>query len=364
MVFPFIDFLKDELRPIEKSKNGETRAISACDFILAILYRVLNGAFIRSVAKWRVYNGMALGVNPMTEAEDIYRWFACFGDAPNTQRLFFAGDFKGWDSSQQPQILRMMFRKWRTWFGVSMDGICQDENDRAREALDDDFLESTHVTGFGEDGVGQALKNIVYRWYMALPSGHPATTIINNFYNRTVFCYVFQAEFPEHSVHDVLQLIVYGDDNVGKVSSSFVNETGFDQTRLSVMFEKHLGLVYTDESKVVGATDVPLRELADVTFLKRRFAKCFDGCIGMILDRESIDKSLYWTGNAKEFASSIRSALVNLAPYPHDVWERYTNFLRSNASRVPGMADLCFDSTATSHAMWMEIARKSDEVFM
>jgi len=47
----FVDYLKDEKRPIEKVEMGKTRQFMACDMILLIVYKMYFGDFIRHVCQ-------------------------------------------------------------------------------------------------------------------------------------------------------------------------------------------------------------------------------------------------------------------------------------------------------------------------
>jgi hypothetical protein len=295
----------------------------------------------------------------MREATDIVNRFDAFGPGK-----FFAGDFTGFDSTQMPQIMASILRKWRSWhYGAPP------EDDVVREMLCDETVQSTHVTGFNKDGESETTLDIIYKWFMSLPSGHPATTQCNNFYNLTVFAYIFHDVYPERRFSEDMCMLVYGDDNIGKVSQAFIThaeatQRPFTQETLTTAFKEILDMDYTDEDKT-GLT-VGLRGIEDVSFLKRKFVD-LDGSHdwAMVLALESINKSLYWTKDVETHSEAIKSALLELSVHPYDVWVKYVNLLLHaegylDETYVSKLRELQFDRSIESQRRWREMYRNWD----
>jgi hypothetical protein len=235
-----------------------------------------------------------------------------------------------------------------------------------RQMLSDETTQSTHVTGFNEDGESETTLDIIYRWFMSLPSGHPATTQCNNYYNLTVFAYIFQDMYPERKFAEDICMLVYGDDNIGKVSQNFITyaeeaQRPFTQETLTNAFRDILDMDYTDENKT--GTTVGLRDIEDVSFLKRKFVD-LDGAQDwtMVLALESINKSLYWTKDVETHSEAVKSALLELSVHPHEVWVKYVNLLLHaqgylDEKYVSKLRELQFDRSTESQRRWREMYR-------
>ena len=119
----------------------------------------------------------------------------------------------------------------------------------------------------------------IYQLLRGMPSGHPATSVVNSLYNSTLFTLAFTscaskgtdaAPFGEgwhvypHLFPQYVRLAVLGDDNL--FSSTW---EGFDEIALPSLMAR-FGAKYTLDVKT-GAAAVPLRRLEEVTFMGRHF---------------------------------------------------------------------------------------------
>lgn len=314
VIFPYLDFLKDEVRPIAKVEEGKSRLISASCLEYVILWRKYFGLFTKAVMETRITSGMALGLNPITEAQSVLNHFTRIEDGG-----FLAGDFSGFDISQQAQVTTAILSYQRHWLDPTGEDT---RSDMIRRMLSKELVASVHVNGF-RDGLATASKDTLYAWSMSMPSGHPATTVVNCMYNLIAFAYAFAELCPGVDMHAHLALLVYGDDNVIKVDRRVASR--FTQGAIASVLEEHLGLIYTDENKE-GVQD-SLRSVEDVSFLKRRFVVTELGPV-MALDRGSIDKALTWSSKQDTFAQTLQNVVLELALHPHDVWRDYVSSIR------------------------------------
>jgi hypothetical protein len=97
--FFYCDYLKDERRTHEKHEKGNTRIFSACPLEYTIAVRQYFGAFCLWFTKNKIYNGSAIGVNPYS-----YDWETIAQMLEQHGTKVGAGDYKGFDGSEQPEI--------------------------------------------------------------------------------------------------------------------------------------------------------------------------------------------------------------------------------------------------------------------
>lgn len=250
-VFYFLDFLKDELRTPEKAAAGLTRLISSSPMVYLIVFRMMFLAFTRAVQETRIQNGIAVGINPYTEWNYLARKMKSKG--PHC----VAGDFKGFDSSEQPGVHWAILDEINAWYN---DGPT---NALIRRVLWMEVVHSRHIGGL------HGKLNIAYQWNKSLPSGHPATSIINSCYNLIVFNMVWVRIMGigyAHRFWEFVYLCVYGDDNILNVSPEIIDR--FNQDTIAAKMAE-IGMTYTNENKEGSVTKT--RTLEEVSFLKRGF---------------------------------------------------------------------------------------------
>lgn len=305
----FMDFLKDELRKPEKADAGKTRLISSAPLVYTIAWRMMFLAFTNAVTKTRIRNGIAVGINPYTEWDFLYKQMITKG------KKCVAGDFKGFDSSEQPEIHWAILKNINAWYD---DG---EENARIREVLWTEVVNSKHFGGL--DGNCDNM----YVWNKSLPSGHPATSVINSCYNLIAFNMVWidiMGVFMAPKFWEHVYICVYGDDNILNISDEVVGQ--FNQSSISVSMAK-FGLTYTMEDK--SDEVIPYRSVDHIEFLKRRFRR--ESLSGTVVGPQQLDSILYipyWSKNKKLereiMEANLEHVLMELSLHGDEEWNTYS----------------------------------------
>lgn len=254
--FVYTDNLKDERVSVVKILNEKTRLFSGVPLAYLLLVRMYFGKFMLWIAKNRISNSSAIGINAY-EIEWAIMFRHLVGQNGVDDVCFFAGDFKGFDQSGKPTIYLMILDEINAWYDDSL------ENQRIRRVLWLELIQSKHIRG-----------RLIYEWSRSLPSGHPMTTIVNTIYNHIAYRYCF-FRIVGHNTYmlsnftDYVRLMSFGDDVVGTVVEALRED--FNEMTIAPYMEE-IGLVYTTDLK--ESAEVPLRTYQQVTFLKRSFMFC------------------------------------------------------------------------------------------
>lgn len=319
----FVDFLKDELRPPHKVEAVATRLISSAPLDYTIAWRMYFGAFSSAVMRKHTVSGMAPGICAYTEWDILCRQMLKKGPE------CFDGDFKAFDSSEQPSVHQLILDYINSWYS---DGP---ENARVRKVLWLDLVHSRHIGGTGKD------QRHIYQWNKSLPSGHPFTTIVNSMYSlfMLVSAYI-------HLTKDLtgfwsnVSAVTYGDDNIINVSSAVASS--FNQTTVARALDDLFSVKYTAGDKLGELqTTFPIEKL---TFLKRGFRLTDEGWL-CPLELDSFLFTCYWCKNIKLeeriMLDVLELALEELSMHDARTWEIYgpkvLNALteRNHVTRVP-----------------------------
>jgi len=247
----FADFPKDELLKQSKVESGDTRLISPSPTFFYLAFRMLFGPFLAKVEDRmnRLNNGIAIGSNPYTDWDDMYRHltqYNCDG---------FAGDFKTFDASQQRQILEAIW--------VAVCGFFDDEWNTARLMMGLELTDSIHLVNLkGRPATA------FYAWVMSLPSGHPGTAVFNSLYNLVLFvlCYADITGKAMETFWEKVRIIVLGDDNI--VAPKPEIAAVFNLVSVAEAMKRY-GMTYTDADKT--GVLVPTTPIVNCSFLKRTF---------------------------------------------------------------------------------------------
>lgn len=315
----WIDFLKDELRSEVKVRDGLTRCISSAPLAYVIAFRRFFLSFTDAVQNTRIRNGVAVGINPYTEWDYLSKHLSSKG--PHC----VAGDFKAFDGSEQPDVHWAILDQINAWYD---DGP---SNALVRTVL---WMEVVHSRHLGQvDGHGA----VIYQWNKSLPSGHPATSVINSYYNLILFNMVWTRVFGVQSASafkDEVAIAVYGDDNVLNIHPDRIAK--FNQHTISDEMAK-LGMVYTSENKLDEAD--PVRDLTAVTFLKRGFR--YDDYLRRWVGPQELDSILYvpyWCKNKSMMKDivpcNVEFTYTELALHPSCVWDQYASVIKDKVREV------------------------------
>uniref|UniRef100_A0AB38ZJZ0 Non-structural polyprotein n=1 Tax=Crocidura shantungensis dicistrovirus 1 TaxID=3139513 RepID=A0AB38ZJZ0_9VIRU len=318
----FVDTLKDERKPIEKAHK--TRMFSASPVDYLILCRMYFQGGVTRLVKTRISNNVAVGVN-------VYscEWTVLAQHLLKNKK-FVAGDFEGFDASQEREILRAA--------AEIIVRLCDDErlpeevrklHRKVRLVLLESLLESVHYS-----------FDCLYAWSKALPSGHFLTAIINSLFVNIVLCLAFintcslSVSESIKTFFDEFSLITYGDDHVIGVPDAHVDR--FNQQTLPELL-RPIGMKYTMEEKD-RVVDAPFRRIDEVSFIKRKFSynATMDRWFAP-LDMESILDCLNWqksgTDGPLNISVNVEWALRELSLHPESQWEHYFPLIRAACER-------------------------------
>jgi hypothetical protein len=304
----FVDFLKDETRPHAKVDAGATRVISGAPLDYVVAFRMYFGAFMASMFRHHTKSGMCPGINPFSEWWQLASRLSTHGDK------CFDGDFKRFDSSEQPYIHYAILDFVNRWYD---DG---EENAQIRAVLWLDLVHSRHLGGDGRD------QCHLYQWNKSLPSGHPFTTPVNSLYSLITLtaCYC-KATGDYVNMWDHVYIATFGDDNIVNVDDA--TSEVFNQVTVAQHMDEQFGLTYTAGSK--GAELKPYTTLDECTFLKRRFVRDDLGAGGWVapLDPASFLFVSYYYKNHKDLQGEIKHNLENmlgeLSLHSVEMWDKY-----------------------------------------
>lgn len=300
----FVDFLKDELRTAAKVKDVATRLISSAPLDYTIAWRMYFGAFSSAVMRVHTLSGMAPGICTYTDWDKLALMLRKKGSK------VFDGDFKGFDSSEQPTIHRLILEFINQWYA---DGV---ENARVREVLWLDLLHSRHIGGLGND------QRHIYQWNKSLPSGHPFTTIVNSIYSLFTMVGAYISTTGDLTgFWNHVSSVVYGDDNVSNIDDDVCEL--FNQATVAKALADEFKLTYTSGKKD-GILE-PYTTLDEVSFLKRHIVER-NGWL-CPLELESFLFTFYWCKNRKLedkiLHDVLETALEELSMHTAETWERY-----------------------------------------
>jgi hypothetical protein len=221
-----------------------------------------------------------------------------------------AGDYSAFDASELPQVLWAVYRVISAFYGTS----CPEDN-LIRKMLWLEVVNSRHV-----------LFDIIYEWDGSLPSGHPATTLINNLYNHINFrCVWILLKNPINRFNDCTRVSFQGDDHVYTVASEFIGQFTEEQIA-SVM--PLIGMTYTSEMK--GKHKEGSRLMTEVEFLKRsfRYDPILDTFVGP-LRLESITEMVLWTKRGHDRSTitvnNVSKAIQELSIHGEEVYNLYAS---------------------------------------
>lgn len=301
----FVDFLKDELRPAAKVKAVATRLISSAPLDYTIAWRMYFGAFSSAVMRMHTRSGMAPGICVYTD------WDILVDRLSTKGKKCFDGDFKAFDSSEQPCIHDLILDYINRWYD---DGP---ENARIRRVLWLDLVHSRHIGGTGCD------QRHIYQWNKSLPSGHPFTTIVNSMYSLFLLVGAYISITGEMtSFWEFVSTVVYGDDNASNVADEKAEV--YNQTTVARALEQEFEVKYTPGNKT-GDYETTM-DLTDLTFLKRGFVERDNRWL-CPLDLDSFLYTCYWCKNKKLekeiMIDVLENALEELSMHDERTWNTY-----------------------------------------
>jgi len=223
----------------------------------------------------------------------------------------FDGDFKAFDSSEQPCIHDKILEIINSWYD---DGVV---NARVRRILWLELVHSRHIGGTGYD------QRHVYQWNKSLPSGHPFTTIVNSIYSLVLLVGAYISLTGDwKGFWNNVSPVTYGDDNVVNVSEEIGDD--YNQKTVSEALAKEFQVKYTPGDK--SGEFKERMTISEVTFLKRSF-RFEAGHWFCPLELSSFLYTAYWCKNyklkKKIIVDDLENALEELAMHKPQLWEEY-----------------------------------------
>ncbi len=317
----FMDFLKDERRPLEKVAIGKTRQIMGCPMDLLVAMKMYFGDFVRHVMDNRIFNGVAVGIDPGTEWDTLARYLKVSPD-----NVFTAGDYSKYDARIPVAIGLRVYKIIKSFYVGSTD-----EEDRIRYVLFQEIINSVHLS----DGV-------VYTFTGGNPSGQPMTAIYNSIANLLIMQYVGLSTFLSNggkgeewcAIAERTRFSTFGDDVI--VSYHPTDSYIWAQSVLEVQIPKLVGMAYTNEAKDGLSKDA--RSIEEITFLKRGFRKHL-GLWTCPLDLDVLRETLSWVkkdNTEDELKLRIEAVLCELARHGKRVFSEHASKIIKAAGAALG----------------------------
>ncbi|UXD79993.1 putative non-structural polyprotein [Linepithema humile picorna-like virus 3] len=301
------DTLKDERRPIAKVESLKTRVFAhgPQDFTLA--FRKYFLGFIAHIMENRISNEQSIGTN--VYARD---WAQTAKKLQSKGKKVIAGDFSTFDGTLNTGILARFADVVSDWYD---DG---EENRVLRNVFMQDIFNSMHL-----------VHDTFYQMNHSQPSGNPATTILNSFYNSVSMRMVFlrcarRAGQPANMryFNENVSMVSYGDDNVVNMSDRVVQ--WFNQNTITPGYAE-IGMIYTDEGKTGGATP-DYRSIGEVGYLKRNFIKRGNRWFAP-LDIATITEMCNWMRGDIDPKTATQvnceCAIMELSQHAPAIWNEY-----------------------------------------
>jgi uncharacterized protein YjgD (DUF1641 family) len=332
----YMDFAKDERRPIAKVDEGKTRMISACPLDHLIEGRQYFMSFAMWIQRNRIQNGICVGINPYSDEWDLLaRRLKTKGSSVD------AGDFSEFDYSELAPILWSILRIINRWY--SLNGASDTEN-KVRETMWYEVVNSVHING-----------SFIYHLISSLPSGHFLTVIINSMYVQLAFrfAWIHLHNLDLNSLshfNDHLEVQAYGDDNAH--NKSYYASTIMNEQRLITIF-KEIGLKYTNEKKDGDLR--PSRALCDISFLKRSFR--FEPYLNKYVAPLTLDTLLefvYWTKKGSQeieiTKQNVDNCVMELSLHDAKTFDMYSSILLSQSFKLLRYTPIVTDRTQLLNA--------------
>nr|WPD49028.1 MAG: polyprotein [Grusopivirus sp.] len=296
----FVTYLKDELRSNEKIRNGNTRAIEACNFDYTVAFRMVMGHHYKNIMNdVEQLSEICVGINPYvyfdTIVDSLYDYNLCL-------------DYKKFDGSLSPQVMEAAVEVF-SWFASNPDLV---------KAIHQPTIYSTNW-----------VSNQVWTVEGGMCSGSPCTSILNSAVNILVISTMMMSYGYDPKE---LRLLTYGDDCV--ISVPYKVDVSDFKKRL----KNYFGMTVTNFDKT---EEFKWLSRGEISFLKRTPA-ILEGTTKLVgaLDLDSMREKIQWTRSLNDFSSQLESFQLELALHGREVYEKEIQELRK---RSPGSAWMPFD---------------------
>lgn len=298
----FEENFKDELRPVEKVANHNTRIFSVQDLTSLIVERMVWGTIFVEMTKDPVNSSVGLAINPHS-----FEWGMLYyriRGAPEMERFPIALDRPKYDISRRDVHRRVILDLFSGLF----------PEPKLIEATLEANLSGIHLLGslaYARDGT---------------KSGSFVTGLYNsvsNYYDNEV---AFEHYYPNLDFSDEIPCSFTGDDSLMSSSSSTPN---FNMENIKLFFEKYLDSSATASDKTQNFS----LDWNEVTYLKRRFVFTERGILGPLAESSMYD-ALKWTDHSFDrvkFASLFESIELEMWHYTKKQHASVVNWLNKQA---------------------------------
>lgn len=282
----FTTYLKDELRPIYKVRQGKTRAIEAADFDYTIAYRVVMGNIYKQIYSDRSAEcGLAVGINPYVDFSALY---------DRLKQHCLCLDFSGFDGSLSPELMEAgadILASFHYYDQLAYD-------------IHRPTIYSKQLVGDEEWSVKGGMC-----------SGSPCTTVLNSICNNLA---AYTVALACGADYDDLYIVSYGDDII------ISTDKPFDISDLKERYKVYFGMTVTGVDKGPVVEWVPKDE---AQFLKRSFKITPYSMFPVgVLDLDSMNNKIQWTKG--DFDSQLESYCLELVLHGKDIYQQQVDRLR------------------------------------
>lgn len=277
----FLTCAKDELRPLDKIKQGKTRAIECCPVDVTILVRQLFGYAISKIQmNPGFHTSIAIGIDCDRDWDGLFQSAVRFAD------YIIDLDFKGFDSSVSPFMLRR-----------AVEVLCH------LSGLDENFCRSIYMCiAFSR----HQFKDIQYTVAGGMPSGFACTSLLNSIVNSMNIFYVLNQIYK--CGFDVLmanfKVMCYGDDAIILVSRESKNIGSTLCDRIQKEFGK-----LSMECTAADKGPVKMSPVLHLNFLKRSFSGHRLGRVMPSIDPRTIYSLCAWRRKNASLEDNLNNAL-------------------------------------------------------
>jgi hypothetical protein len=263
------------------------------------------------------------------------------------------GDFAGFDSSQQPQMLWALLDYINDWY---RNRGASEEDCRVRSILFLDLVKSRHAVGQSN------VSDTVVQWQKSLPSGHFLTGFVNSMLSMSCLVSAYMSTVGDNDFHKHCRASTQGDDNLVNAADKVIDR--FNQISTAEHLTKAFGMTYTAGRK--GEELKPYLAIEDVSFLQRTFRVKNGRVVGPIR-LESCLCNMYYTkkGDAdykrEVLTQMVENNLSELSLHDEDT------FLKGRDLLLEACRHLKYEprfSTATSKDYFDHTCKRQDFGFV
>nr|QJI52055.1 MAG: hypothetical protein 1 [Dicistroviridae sp.] len=316
----FMDTLKDERKPAHKAHKTRLFSAGPIDYLIAC--KMYFNGVVALLEHNRNRDHISVGSNPYSED-----WGEIVRELHRKSSNIVAGDFEGFDASQNQQMLTAAGDALIDLSAMFCGSTVEDC--RIMQVLMCSLTSSLHITG-----------DEVYQWTHSLPSGHYLTAIINSVFVNLAFSCIWQLAFGQttymcaRSFWEECGIVAYGDDHLVSIPDFRLSK--FSQLTVPHLF-RCIGLSYTMEDKDAVATE-EARHITQVSYLKRTFAQDKSGRWLAPLTLDTVLESPMWVHSTPDVVAQTNNvldwALKELSLHTEDTWERWAPKLIQEQRRL------------------------------